>query len=131
MGPFVGPTVREVAGLPLTDAHVARIHAFVQGRVAEAWYEAEHQPVPESIQRALGGLYRVTASLGARADSSVPSVGNQRTDEIMAAAVRLSQEFAWNDLRDVAKQWRDHPAYLAEFDCDAPDLPEEKDTPWS
>lgn len=117
--------------MPLTDAHIARIHAFVKGRVSEACYEAEHQPTPDIIRLALRGLYGVIASLGAHADSSVPSVGSQRTDEIMAAAVRLTQEFAWNDLRDIAGQWKDHPAYLPEFDCDAEDLPEEEEPTWS
>ncbi|MFJ1699398.1 hypothetical protein ACIOHC_30535 [Streptomyces sp. NPDC088252] len=48
----------------------------------------------------------------------------------MAAAVRLAKEIAWNDLRDLARQWKDHPAYLPEFDCDAPDLPDEEEPTW-
>lgn len=115
--------------MALTEQHLGRIQAFIIGRIMQALYDAEHGRKTDEELRIIRALHRVVISLGVRGSLTVPAPlarADDHTRQAMEQRMALAMEFAWTDLQYIARQWRDHPAYLPEFDLTAPDLPSDE-----
>lgn len=111
--------------MPLTEQHIACIHSFITGRIMRALYDAEHGHSTDEETRIIRALHEVVVSLGARAGLSSATLPEYLAADHRAAmdsGISMVLEFAWTDLQAIARQWRDHPAYLPEFDLHATEL---------
>lgn len=108
--------------MPHIAEHIQRIAKFIDARIEEQFksdptrYYDEEDP----IARLLRGMRRAVDEMRSKA-SLVESIKEHPN---MAAAANLAMTYAWGELASIAKEWKDHPDYLPEFDLLAHQLEE-------
>jgi hypothetical protein len=99
--------------MPLTRAHLERITGFCEARIDDLFDgERSYRYADDDLSHALRALRSVVVHLGSR-DVLLADGGH---------AERMSANFAWRDLREIAREWRGHPDYLPEFAQETWDL---------
>lgn len=103
-----------------TADHINRIADFVDARIDEQFDErpSHHWDKEDPVSRSLRALRRAVAEMRSKR-ALVESIEENPS---MEAAANLAMTFAWGELASIAREWRDHPDYLPEFDLVAHQL---------
>lgn len=125
--------------MALTKDHFTRLARFVDARVEERFAgDNYHRALPRyddsedaralrALRRAVGNLASRVVLLDAELSEDMARLDHDGSMAIQhRAAGRMTAEFAWNDLSNIARQWKNHPDYHPDFDLlhfQLPDAP--------
>ncbi|MEU7338731.1 hypothetical protein [Streptomyces sp. NPDC007074] len=116
--------------------HIERVADFIDARIEEL-FSGEHinrNWDSDPVSRALRALRRGVEEIRAKHSLAAgPFADHQQRDLVgMQQMINISLTYAWGELASMAKQWNDHPDYLADFALLAhqlPDIPAANEAP--